>query len=85
MNVCTKTHQLLHVHEAVFKNRLADHRGASGLGHKAHELGLQVGREAGVGIGFHIHWLKPMAIALNAQTLIAALNHDAGPVQHIDH
>src|SRR5690606_244073 len=48
-DVGTKAGELLHVHEAVLENRLGDARLALRPGHQRHELGLQVGREAGEG------------------------------------
>ena len=47
VDVGAEAGQLLHVHEAVLEDRLADHAGALGARHQRHELRLQVGREAG--------------------------------------
>ena len=47
--------QFLGVHEAVFENRLDDDGDAFGLGHQRHVLRLQVGGEAGIFLGGHIH------------------------------
>ena len=46
--------QLLHVHESILENLFGDHGCSTGLGHQGHELGLQVGREAGVRSGVYI-------------------------------
>ena len=43
----TEPDQFLHMHEPVFKNCFGDPRGAFGLGHQGHELGLQIRRKAG--------------------------------------
>ena len=51
MDVGAEPRQLLHVHEAVLEDRLADFRRALGARHQRHELRLQVGREAGERLG----------------------------------
>ena len=43
--------QLLGVHEAILENGFGDEGDALGLGHQGHELGLQIGGEAGVFLG----------------------------------
>src|SRR5262245_19791905 len=49
LDVGAESRELLHVHEAILEDGLADHAGAPGLGHQGHELRLQVGWEAWVG------------------------------------
>ena len=58
--------QLLHVHEAVFEDRLGDPRSALGLGHQGHELRLQIGRKAGEGRGLDIDRRNARAVAAHA-------------------
>ena len=53
------------MHEAVLEDRLRDVRNAAGARHKAHELRLQVGREAGEGVCDHINRLDAAAVAIN--------------------
>ena len=50
--------ELLHVHEAVLEDRLADARGALGPRHQGHELRLQVGREARERVGRDVDGLR---------------------------
>lgn len=50
-NVGAHALQLSDVHEAPLEDRLGDHRGALGLRHQRHVLGLHVRGEAGVRTG----------------------------------
>ena len=63
MDVGAEAGELLHVHEAVLEDRLADVRGAVGAADQRHELGLQVGREAGERLGLDIDRLQAVAVA----------------------
>ena len=58
--------QFLHVHEAVLENRLGDLRLALGHGHQAHELRLQIGREAREGFGRDVDRGDAAAVAADA-------------------
>ncbi len=54
-DVRAQPRQFRHVHEAVFKDGLADDAFALGRCHQGHELGLQVGGEARIGVGLEVH------------------------------
>ena len=62
--------KFLHMHEAVFEDRLGDVRDAGRARHQRHELRLQVGREAREGIGDDIDRLDAGAIAHDAHAVV---------------
>ena len=51
--------QFAHVQEAVGEDPLGDHADAVGQAQQRHELGLQVGGEAGIGLGGHLDGVQP--------------------------
>src|SRR5215831_4509922 len=55
LDMRSEPHQLLHVHEAVLEDGLADARGSFGPRHQRHQLRLQVGRESGKRRGGDLH------------------------------
>ena len=73
-----ETRQFLHVHEAVFENRLGDARDALRLGHQRHELRLKIGREAGEGGGDDVDRPDRLAIAGDANAVAIGLDAGAG-------
>src|SRR5688572_28039568 len=58
MDVGAEACKLLHMHEAVLEDRLADDGGALGLGGQRHELGLEIGGEARIRLGLDLDWSK---------------------------
>ncbi|QTK79652.1 SDR family oxidoreductase [Agrobacterium tumefaciens] len=62
-NLGTKTGEFLHMHETVLENRLRNVRDALRARHQRHELRLQVGREAGEGLGDDVDRLDAIAIS----------------------
>ena len=62
--------QLLHMHEAVLEDRLGDLRLAVRHGHQAHELRLQVGREARERLGRDVDRRDAVAVAPDADAAI---------------
>src|SRR5882762_11918613 len=70
MNLRAEPRQFLHVHEAIFEDRLGDARRALSAGHQRHQLGLQVGRKARKRCGRNRHRHDPGAVAGNSNTFI---------------
>ncbi len=64
------------MHEAVFEDVFGDDRGAFGLRHEGHVLGLHVGGEAGVFLGGHVDGVEAAA-GVNADVVLADLELDA--------
>eukprot|EP01137_Pigoraptor_chileana_P029746 Opistho-2@15329 len=88
MDARAQAHHLVHVHEAVLEDGLGDHRGAARDHVQGHELGLHVGREAGVFGGAEALRLQVVVRgALRADADAVGLGHDgaAGVAQLVDH
>ena len=76
-DVGAEPRELLHVHEAVLEDRLADLRLAVGPRHQRHELRLQVGGEAGERLGRDIDRPEPRAVPADADALVRLAHLDA--------
>ena len=76
--------QFLHMHEAVFEDRLGDMRGAPGAGHQRHQLRLQIGGKARERRGRHRHRPDAGAIAGDADALVVDGDDGAGLGQHVE-
>ena len=83
-DVCAEPGKLLHMHEAVLEDGLGDARLAFGHRHQAHELGLQIGREAGERLGGHVHRRDARAVAPDADAGIGRRDLGAGPAHHVE-
>ena len=76
--------KFLHMHEAVLEDGLGDARLAFGHRHQAHELGLQIGREAGERLGGHVHRRDARAVAPDADAGIGRRDLGARPAHHVE-
>ena len=81
-DVGAHAHQLGHMHEAALEDRLGDHRRSLGAGHQRHHLRLQVGREAGIGLGHHIDAVQAVG-ARHAEAAVGLVEHHAGGAQRL--
>ena len=81
IDVCAQAQQLLHVHEAVFEDRLDDHRSAFGQRIERHQLGLHVSGKARIFVGADVdgartlvhRGLDPVVAAGDFQARLAQL------------
>ena len=78
-----KAGQLLHMHEAVLENGLANARFAPRPGHQRHELGLQIRGKAREGLGCGVHRRDAAPVAPHADTLAGGGDGGARPGHHV--
>src|SRR5262245_25696029 len=76
--------QLLHMHEAVLEDGLANGRYAPRPGHQRHELSLEIGREARIGLRVDVYRIYGIAIAHDAHAARRLRNLDAGHGHGVD-
>ena len=70
MDVGAEAGELLHVHEAVLEDRLADVRGAVGAADQRHQLRLEVGGEAGERLGGDVDRREAAAVPPDADAAV---------------
>src|SRR5262249_43290368 len=83
LNARAKARKLLHMHEAVFEDRLRDTGRPFGSRHQCHQLRLQIGGKSRKWRSGHLDWRKPPSIPHNPNSFVGRRDRRACQAHHI--